>query len=155
MFSKKLTAVLIIATALAGLSAAARAAEGTQDDFMPLFKMQMVDKNKDGMVSKKEFMAMMDKAYDMKAKALGCNERHDDRSTDEGILEISVRRRLTHTEWLRRAWTCPAHSLEIRAKRRHLNSMAGNFFHAFQRFSQCQERRRITVPAGSGRRRRR
>ena len=30
-----------------------------------------MDKNKDGMVSKKEFMAMMDKAYDMKAKAMG------------------------------------------------------------------------------------
>lgn len=74
MLSKKLTAVLVIATAMAGLSGLsgpARAAEGTQDDFMILFKMQMMDKNKDTMVSKKEFMAMMDKAYDMKAKAMG------------------------------------------------------------------------------------
>jgi Ca2+-binding EF-hand superfamily protein len=38
---------------------------------MLLLKMTMMDKNKDGMVSKKEFMAMMDKAYDMKAKAMG------------------------------------------------------------------------------------
>jgi hypothetical protein len=68
--SKKLTALLVIATAVTGLSGQARAAEGTQDDFMLLFKMQTVDKNKDGMVSKKEFMAMMDKAYDMKAKAM-------------------------------------------------------------------------------------
>jgi hypothetical protein len=71
MLSKKLTALLVIATAVTGLSGPARAAEGTQDDFMLLFKMQMMDKNKDGMVSKKEFMAMMDKAYDMKAKAMG------------------------------------------------------------------------------------
>ena len=71
MLSKKLTAVLVIATAVAGLSGPARAIEGTQDDFMLYFKMEMMDKNKDGMVSKKEFMAMMDKAYDMKAKAMG------------------------------------------------------------------------------------
>ena len=71
MLSRKLTAALVIATAAAGLSAPVRAQEGTQDDFMLLFKMQMMDKNKDSMVSKKEFMAMMDKAYDMKAKAMG------------------------------------------------------------------------------------
>jgi Ca2+-binding EF-hand superfamily protein len=71
MLSKKLTAALVIATAVAGLSAPARAQEGTQDDFMLLFKMQMMDKNKDGMVSKKEFIAMMEKAHDMKAKAMG------------------------------------------------------------------------------------
>ncbi len=71
MFSKKLAAALVVATAVAGLSAPVRAQEGTQDDFMILFKMQMIDKNKDGMVSKKEFIAMMDKAYDMKAKAMG------------------------------------------------------------------------------------
>ena len=73
MLSKKLTAILVIATAtaFAGLSVPARAAEGTQDDFMLFFKMEMMDKNKDGMVSKQEFMAMMDKAYDMKAKAMG------------------------------------------------------------------------------------
>ena len=70
MFTKKLTAVLVIASAVAGFSGVARAQEGTQD-FMYLFKMAMMDKNKDGMVSKKEFMAMMDKAYDMKAKAMG------------------------------------------------------------------------------------
>lgn len=68
---EKLTAVLVIASAVAGFSGAVRAQEGTQDDFMLFFKMAMMDKNKDGMVSKKEFMVMMDKAYDMKAKAIG------------------------------------------------------------------------------------
>lgn len=72
MFSKsKFAAALVVASAVAGFGAPAFAQEGTQDDFMILFKMQMMDKNKDGMVSKKEFMAMMDKAYDMKAKAMG------------------------------------------------------------------------------------
>ncbi len=70
MFTNKLTAVLVIATAVAGFSGVARAQEGTQE-FKDLFKMVMMDKNKDGMVSKKEFMAMMEKAYDMKAKAMG------------------------------------------------------------------------------------
>ena len=71
MFPKKIAPVLVIAAAMAGFSGAARAQDGTQDDFMLLFKMTKMDKNKDGMVSKKEFMAMMDKAYDMKAKAMG------------------------------------------------------------------------------------
>jgi hypothetical protein len=71
MFPKKLVAAIVVAAASTGLSAPAFAQEGTQDDFMILFKMKMLDANKDGMVSKKEFMAMMDKAYDMKAKAMG------------------------------------------------------------------------------------
>lgn len=71
MFSTKIAAALVVASSLAGFGAPALAVEANQDDFMILFKMDMMDKNKDGMVSKKEFMAMMDKAYDMKAKAMG------------------------------------------------------------------------------------
>lgn len=72
MFSKsKFAAALVVASAVAGFGAPAFAQEGTQDDFMILFKMQMMDKNKDGMVSKKEFMAMVEKAYDMKAREMG------------------------------------------------------------------------------------
>lgn len=67
----KLAAALVVASAVAGFGAPAHAVEDTQDHFMNLFKMEMMDKNKDGMVSKKEFMAMVDKAYDMKAKAMG------------------------------------------------------------------------------------
>jgi hypothetical protein len=66
----KLASALIIAVAATGLSQPVLAQEGTQD-FKDLFKMVMMDKDKDGMVSKKEFMAMMEKAYDMKAKAMG------------------------------------------------------------------------------------
>lgn len=69
MASKHLIAALAVATA--GFAGPALAQEGTQDDFMLLFKMTAMDKNKDGMVSKKEFMAMMEKAYDMKSKKMG------------------------------------------------------------------------------------
>lgn len=70
MSTNKFAAALVVASALAGFGTPALAQEGTQDDFMLLFKMPMMDKDKDGMVSKKEFMAMMEKAYDMKAKAM-------------------------------------------------------------------------------------
>ena len=71
MFTKKLVAATLATAALLGANGAARAAEGdTQDPFM-LFKMSILDKNKDGMVSKKEFMAMVEKAYDMKVKQMG------------------------------------------------------------------------------------
>lgn len=74
MFRQTLAAALIAATAATttlGLAGAARAAEGdTQDPFM-LFRMVMLDKNRDGMVSKKEFMAMVEKAYDMKVRESG------------------------------------------------------------------------------------
>lgn len=59
--------IAIAALAAAGFAGPAVAQEGVQDPFM-LFKMKMIDKDKDGMVSKKEFMSMMDKAYDMQVK---------------------------------------------------------------------------------------
>lgn len=74
MFPKKLAAALVAvsaATALLGLAAPARAGEGDMQDPFMLFRMAMIDKNKDGMVSKQEFIAMMNKAYDMKTKAMG------------------------------------------------------------------------------------
>jgi hypothetical protein len=70
MFNKTCFAAALVA-ASAAFAAPAFAQEGTQDDFMLLFKMAAMDKNKDGMVSKKEFIAMMEKAYDMKAKQMG------------------------------------------------------------------------------------
>jgi hypothetical protein len=70
MIARSIATALVVASAATGFSQPALAQEGTQD-FMQLFTMPMMDKNKDGMVSKKEFMAMMDKAFDMKAKAMG------------------------------------------------------------------------------------
>ena len=71
MFTKKLAAGLVAAAALMSLNGAARAGEGDYQDPFMLFKMSVLDKNKDGMVSKKEFMAMVEKAYDMKLKQMG------------------------------------------------------------------------------------
>jgi len=71
MIPNKIAAALVVAAAtLGGAAMPAQAQEGTQDDFMLIFKMKSMDKDKDGMVSKKEFMAAMEKAYDMKAKAM-------------------------------------------------------------------------------------
>jgi hypothetical protein len=71
MFATKTTAAAVLAAAtMTGLVHPAQAQEGTQGNFMLIFKMKSVDKDKDGMVSKKEFMAAMEKACDMKAKAM-------------------------------------------------------------------------------------
>jgi len=71
MLANKYTAAVVLAAAsMTGFALPAHAQEGTQDDFMLIFKMKSMDKDKDGMISKQEFMAAMDKAYDMKAKAM-------------------------------------------------------------------------------------
>ena len=53
--------------ALAATSTATLAADVTRQDILSLFELQQVDKNHDKMVSKKEFMDMMSKAWDMEA----------------------------------------------------------------------------------------
>ena len=60
----------LAALALTTSSLAVRA-EGNDDmSFSGMFKLDRIDKNKDGMVSKAEFLEMMGKAYDMKAKEM-------------------------------------------------------------------------------------
>jgi hypothetical protein len=62
----------LAATAFAGSNALA--AGPTNAEYYPLaeiMSMKMIDKNKDGMVSKKEFMDMMTMAWDMNAKKMG------------------------------------------------------------------------------------
>ncbi len=66
-----------IATAVAAatmLCAAGSALAQNRGEFYPLseiMSMKMMDKNHDGMVSKKEFMDMMSLAWDMNAKKMG------------------------------------------------------------------------------------
>ena len=64
--------ITILATALImGTAGTAVRAESADDmSFSGMFKMDRLDKNKDGMVSKAEFMAMMDKVWEMKAKEM-------------------------------------------------------------------------------------
>jgi Ca2+-binding EF-hand superfamily protein len=65
-----LTAIAI-STLLAGATTAARAE--TMDDmrFGDLMTTKMMDKDKDGMVSRAEFLDMMGKMWDAKAKKMG------------------------------------------------------------------------------------
>jgi hypothetical protein len=70
MFTKTLAGSLILAAAMVGANAPALAAEASQDDWAVMMSSKGMDKNKDGMVSKKEFLDMMAKAYDMKAKEM-------------------------------------------------------------------------------------
>jgi hypothetical protein len=51
-------------------SAFAAGTVGESYTFAEIMSMKMMDKNKDGMVSKKEFMDMMSMAWDMNAKKM-------------------------------------------------------------------------------------
>lgn len=65
-------AVTMTATLLAAGSAlAAGPTSAEYYPFQEIMSMKMMDKNKDGMVSKKEYMDMMSKAWDMNAKKMG------------------------------------------------------------------------------------
>ena len=66
--SQALLATLFTALALG--AGAARAESMDDNSFSGMFKMERLDKNKDGMVSKAEFIEMMGKVWDMKAKEM-------------------------------------------------------------------------------------
>jgi hypothetical protein len=83
MWNKTLAASVVLAAAFAGAQAPALAAEGTQDDWAFMMSSKGMDKNKDGMVSRKEFLDMMGKAYDMKAK--------DMKAASNGMSEAQLR----------------------------------------------------------------
>ena len=84
---KRLASSLAIATAVLA-SASAFAAGPTNAEYYPfqeIMAMKMIDKNKDGMVSKKEFMDMMTMAWEMNAKKMGVK---GDMMTDAQFKEI-------------------------------------------------------------------
>jgi len=72
MKARQLICAALATAALCGTGAALAAGE-TGDFYMfsEIMGMKMMDKNKDGMVSKKEYMDMMSKAWDMNAKKMG------------------------------------------------------------------------------------
>lgn len=70
MQSKRLIAVLSTAIALGAFGTAAHAEKEDDMSFSGMFKLDRLDKNKDKMVSKAEFLEMMGKVYDMKAKEM-------------------------------------------------------------------------------------
>jgi hypothetical protein len=70
MQTQRVIAVLSTALALGAFGTAARAESNDDMSFSGMFKMDRIDKNKDKMVSKAEFLEMMGKVYDMKAKEM-------------------------------------------------------------------------------------
>lgn len=86
MKRNQIAAVTMAATLLA--SGSALAAGPTSAEYFPfpeIMSMKMMDKNKDGMVSKKEYMDMMDKAWDMNARKMGAK---GDAMTPDQFKEI-------------------------------------------------------------------
>lgn len=69
---KQLTGTLVLATSVLGAGSAFAQAPANAEyfPFAEIMSMKMMDKNKDGMVSKKEFMDMMSMAWDMNAKKM-------------------------------------------------------------------------------------
>lgn len=71
---KKIAGGLAVAATLACTGTAAFAQGPTNAEYYPfaeIMSMKMLDKNKDGMVSKQEFLDMMSMAWDMNAKKMG------------------------------------------------------------------------------------
>ena len=64
---------IIAGTLLAGGGAAFAAGPASAEyyPFQEIMSMKMIDKNKDSMVSKKEFIDMMNMAWDINAKKMG------------------------------------------------------------------------------------
>jgi hypothetical protein len=65
------TIMAVVAAAAIGSATSAVFAETLEDmSFSGMVEMKMIDKNKDGMVSKKEFLDTMAKVWDMQAAKL-------------------------------------------------------------------------------------
>lgn len=70
MKTQRFVAALSAAVLLCTAGTAVRAENNDDMSFSGMFKMDRIDKNKDGMVSKAEFLEMMGKVFDMKAKEM-------------------------------------------------------------------------------------
>ena len=76
----------VAAMLLAGGTAFAAGPTGAEYyPFQEIMSMKMIDKNKDGMVSKKEFMDMMGMAWDINTKKMGAK---GDKVTPDQFKEI-------------------------------------------------------------------
>ncbi len=82
MFAKTLSRGLVVAFAFVSLNTFAAAHTGAPM-VGDMIKMPMMDTNKDGMVSRAEFMEAMGKAFDMHAKEM----KVTDGKIDAGMLE--------------------------------------------------------------------
>lgn len=73
MTAKTLGRALIVASAFLALNTMAASHSGAMKA-SDMLKMEMMDTNKDGMVSKEEFLAAMGKVFDMKAKEMNAKD---------------------------------------------------------------------------------
>ena len=67
---KHLLSVVALGLALSSVGTAARANTDGDNSFSGMMAMAKMDANKDGMVSKAEYLSMMGKIWDMKAKEM-------------------------------------------------------------------------------------
>jgi hypothetical protein len=70
MQTRQFIAILSTALALGAFGGAARAESNDDMSFSGMFKMDRIDTNKDKMVSRAEFLEVMGKVFDMKAKEM-------------------------------------------------------------------------------------
>ena len=84
---KQIAGTFLVAASVlcAGAANAQAPANAEYYPFAEIMAMKMMDKNKDGMVSKKEFMDMMGMAWDMNAKKMGAK---GDKMTPDQFKEI-------------------------------------------------------------------
>lgn len=85
MLKQKLVA-LIVTLAAASAFTPAFAETDADASFSGMIAMQRIDKNKDGMVSKKEFLDAMGKVWDMKAKEMKAKDDKFDAAQMQQIL---------------------------------------------------------------------
>lgn len=77
---------LTLACAAAGTAMPAFAETDADASFSGMVAMSRIDKNKDGMVSKKEFLDAMGKVWDMKARQMKAKDGNFDKAQMEQIL---------------------------------------------------------------------
>jgi hypothetical protein len=82
---KKIATTIAAATLLCAAGSAFAQNRGEFYPFTEIMSMKMMDKNKDGMVSKKEYMDMMSMAWDMNAKKMGVK---GDKMTQEEFNQV-------------------------------------------------------------------
>ena len=89
MKRNQVAATLTLAASLLAVGTALAAGPTSAEyyPFQEIMSMKMIDKNKDGMVSKKEFMDMMGMAWDMNAKKMGAK---GDKMTPDQFKEIMM-----------------------------------------------------------------
>ncbi len=82
---QRIAAVLALSAALARPAFAQAPANAEYYPLAEIMSMKMMDKNKDGMVARQEFLDMMAMAWDMNARKMGVK---GDRMTPDQFAEI-------------------------------------------------------------------